>query len=53
MLNYGIFLFLIILPIIHPKGLAQMPEGNMENTELLTLGVKQKNNEAEHASFDL
>ena len=39
MLTYGIFLFFSIFPIIHPKGLAQMPEGNMENTELLPLGV--------------
>ena len=29
MLTYGIFLFLSIFPIIHPKGLAQMPEENM------------------------
>ena len=48
MLTYGIFLFFSIFPIIHPKGLAQMPEGNMENTELLPLGVEQKNDEAEH-----
>lgn len=53
MLTYGIFLFFSIFPIIHPKGLAQMPEGNMENTELLPLGVEQKNDEAEHPSFDL
>jgi len=53
MLTYGIFLFFSIFPIIHPKGLAQMPEGNMENTELLPLGVEQKNDEAEHLSFDL
>lgn len=51
--HYGIFLFFSIFPIIHPKGLAQMPEGNMENTELLPLGVEQKNDEAEHPSFDL
>ena len=48
MLTYGIFLFFSIFPIIHPKGLAQMPEGNMENTELLPLGVEQKNDETEH-----
>ena len=53
MLTYGIFLFFSIFPIIHPKGLAQMPEGTMENTELLPLGVEQKNDEAEHPSFDL
>ena len=53
MLTYGIFLFFSIFPIIHPKGLAQMPEGNMENTELLPLGVEQKNDETEHPSFDL
>ena len=41
MLTYGIFLFLSIFPIIHPKGLAQMPEENMENTKLLPLGTEQ------------
>ena len=53
MLTYGIFLFLSIFPIIHPKGLAQMPEENMENTKLLPLGTEQGLEETEYPSFDL
>ena len=53
MLTYGIFLFLSIFLIIHPKGLAQMPEGNMENTKLLPLGTEQGLEETEYPSFDL
>ena len=41
MLTYGIFLFLSVFPIIHPKGLTPIPEENMENTELLPLGTEQ------------
>ena len=52
MLTYGIFLFLSIFPIIHPKGLAQMPEENMENTKLLPLGTEQGLEETEYPSFD-
>lgn len=48
MLTYGIFLFLSIFPIIHPKGLAQMPEENMENTKLLPLGTEQGLEETEY-----
>lgn len=53
MLTYGIFLFLSIFLIIHPKGLAQMPEENMENTKLLPLGTEQGLEETEYPSFDL
>lgn len=53
MLTYGIFLFLSIFPIIHPKGLAQMPEENMENTKLLPLGTEHGLEETEYPSFDL
>ena len=53
MLTYGIFLFLSIFPIIHPKGLAQIREENMENTKLLPLGTEQGLEETEYPSFDL
>ena len=53
MLTYGIFLFLSILRIIHPKGLAQIREENMENTELLPFGTEQGLEETEYPSFDL
>ena len=53
MLTYGIFLFLSVFPIIHPKGLTPIPEENMENTELLPLGTEQGREETEYSSFDL
>ncbi len=53
MLTYGIFLFLSVFPIIHPKGLTPIPEENMENTELLPLGTEQVREETEYSSFDL
>lgn len=51
MLTYGIFLFLSVFPIIHPKGLTPIPEENMENTELLPLGTEQGREETEYSSF--
>lgn len=53
MLTYGIFLFLSVFPIIHPKGLTPILEENMENTELLPLGTEQGREETEYSSFDL
>ena len=53
MLTYGIFLFLSVFPIIHPKGLTPIPEENMENTKLLPLGTEQGLEETEYPSFDL
>ena len=53
MLTYGIFLFFGVFPIISPKGLAQKPEGHMENTELLPLGTEHGLEETEYPSFDL
>ena len=47
MLTYGIFLFLSVFPIIHPKGLTPIPEENMENTELLPLGTEQGREETD------
>lgn len=53
MLTYGIFLFLDIFFIIHAKGLAHVPEEQMENTELMPLGMAKELDENEYPSFEL
>lgn len=53
MLTYGIFLFLDIFFIIHAKGLAHVPEEQMENTELMPLGMAKELDEKEYPSFEL
>ena len=53
MLTYGIFLFFSVFPIIHPKGLAQISEGLMDNTELMPLGTIQDFEETEYPPFEL
>lgn len=53
MLTYGIFLFFDIFFIIHAKGLAHVPEEQMENTELMPLGMAKELDENEYPSFEL
>lgn len=53
MLTYGIFSFLDIFFIIHAKGLAHVPEEQMENTELMPLGMAKELDENEYPSFEL
>ena len=53
MLTYGIFLFFDIFFIIHAKGLAHVPEEQMENTELMPLGMAKELDENEYRSFEL
>ena len=53
MLTYGIFLFLDIFFIILAKGLAHVPEEQMENTELMPLGMAKELDENEYPSFEL
>lgn len=53
MLTYGIFLFLDIFFIIHAKGLAHVPEEQMENTEFMPLGMAKELDENEYPSFEL
>ena len=53
MLTYGIFLFLDIFFIIHAKGLVHVPEEQMENTELMPLGMAKELDENEYPSFEL
>lgn len=53
MLTYGIFLFFDIFFIIHAKGLAHVPEEQMENTELMPLGMAKELEENEYPSFEL
>lgn len=53
MLTYGIFLFFNIFFIIHAKGLAHVPEEQMENTELMPLGMAKELDENEYPSFEL
>ena len=50
MLTYGIFLFFDIFFIIHAKGLAHVPEEQMENTELMPLGMAKELDENEYPS---
>ena len=53
MLTYGIFLFLDVFSIIHPKGLAHVPEEQMENTELMQFGMTKELEKTEYPSFEL
>ena len=53
MLTYGIFLFLDVFSIIHPKGLAHIPEEQMENTELTQFGMTKELEKTEYPSFEL
>lgn len=53
MLTYGIFLFLDVFSIIHPKGLAHVPEEQMENTELTQFGMTKELEKTEYPSFEL
>ena len=53
MLSYGIFLFLDVFSIIHPKGLAHVPEEQMENTELTQFGMTKELEKTEYPSFEL
>ena len=53
MLTYGIFLFFDIFFIIHAKGLAHVPEEQMENTEFMPLGMAKELDENEYPSFEL
>ena len=53
MLTYGIFLFLDVFSIIHPKGLAHVPEEQMENTELTQFGTTKELEKTEYPSFEL
>ena len=53
MLTYGIFLFFDIFFIIHAKGLAHVPEEQMENTELMPLGMAKELDENEYPSSEL
>ena len=53
MLTYGIFLFLDTFSIIPPKGLTHVPEEQMENTELMPLGMAKELDENEYPSFEL
>ena len=53
MLTYGIFLFFDVFSIIHPKGLAHVPEEQMENTELTPFGMAKELEETEYPSFEL
>ena len=49
----GKFLFFDIFFIIHAKGLAHVPEEQMENTELMPLGMAKELDENEYPSFEL
>jgi hypothetical protein len=53
MLTYGIFLFSDAFPIIHSKGLAHVPEEQMENIELTPLGTAKDLEKPEYPSFEL
>ena len=53
MLIYGILLFLDVFSIIHPKGLAHVPEEQMENTELMQFGMTKELEKTEYPSFEL
>lgn len=53
MLTYGIFLFLDVFSIIHPKGLTYVSEEQMENTELTQFGMAKELEETEYPSFEL
>lgn len=53
MLTYGIFLFLDVFSIIHPKGLAHVPEEQMENTELTQFGMTKELEKTKYPSFEL
>ena len=53
MLTYGIFLFLDVFSKIKKKGLAHVPEEQMENTELTQFGMTKELEKTEYPSFEL